>query len=40
VLEGIPDHRDHFLSDEDKAANHSIMVCCSGVKSPRMVLDI
>lgn len=40
ILEGIADHRDHFLSDEDKAANTSIMVCCSGVKSPRMVLDI
>jgi tetrachlorobenzoquinone reductase len=40
VLDGIPDHRDHFLSDADKASNRSIMVCCSGAKSPRMVLDI
>lgn len=40
VLEGLPDHRDHFLTDADKAANRSIMVCCSGSKSSRLVLDI
>jgi vanillate O-demethylase ferredoxin subunit len=40
VLEGVPDHRDHFLSDEDKASNRSIMVCCSGSKSAKLVLDI
>ncbi|MDE1917746.1 MAG: oxidoreductase [Sphingomonadales bacterium] len=40
VLDGIPDHRDHFLTDEDKASNRSIMVCCSGSKSAKLVLDI
>lgn len=40
VLSGIPDHRDHFLTDADKAANKSIMVCCSGSKSASLVLDI
>lgn len=40
VLDGIPDHRDHFLTEEDKAANTSIMVCCSGSKTPSLVLDI
>lgn len=40
VLDGVPDHRDHFLSDADKAANRSIMVCCSGAKSARLVLDL
>ena len=40
VLGGIPDHRDHFLTDEDKAANTSIMVCCSGSKTATLVLDI
>jgi ferredoxin-NADP reductase len=40
VLGGVPDHRDHFLSDEDKAANRSVMVCCSGSKSANLVLDI
>lgn len=40
VLEGVPDHRDHFLTEEEKAANGSIMVCCSGSKSATLVLDI
>ncbi|MGE4430342.1 MAG: 2Fe-2S iron-sulfur cluster-binding protein [Sphingobium sp.] len=40
VLSGTPDHRDHFLSEDDKAANRSIMVCCSGSKSANLVLDI
>lgn len=40
VLGGIPDHRDHFLSEEDKAANTSIMVCCSGSKTANLVLDL
>jgi vanillate O-demethylase ferredoxin subunit len=40
VLDGIPDHRDHFLTEEEKAANGSIMVCCSGSKTANLVLDI
>ncbi len=40
VLDGIPDHRDHFLSEDEKAANRSIMVCCSGAKTASLVLDI
>lgn len=40
VIEGIPDHRDSFLSDEEKADNDRIMVCCSGSKSPLLVLDL
>ena len=40
VLEGQPDHRDQFLSDEEKAANKTIMICCSGSKSPMLVLDL
>lgn len=40
VLAGTPDHRDHFLTDAEKAANGSVMVCCSGSKTPRLVLDI
>ncbi|KAK0350991.1 hypothetical protein LTR94_026785, partial [Friedmanniomyces endolithicus] len=40
VLGGVPDHRDHFLTEEDKAANTSIMVCCSGSKTATLVLDI
>jgi ferredoxin len=40
VLEGIPDHRDLVLSPQDHAANKSIMICCSGSKTSRLVLDI
>ncbi|BFM08398.1 PDR/VanB family oxidoreductase [Halioxenophilus aromaticivorans] len=40
VLEGTPDHRDGVLSDAEKASNQTIMTCCSGAKSKRLVLDI
>ncbi|OUL99594.1 PDR/VanB family oxidoreductase [Variovorax sp. JS1663] len=40
VLEGTPDHRDDYLTDEEKAANRAMMVCCSGSLTPRLVLDI
>ncbi len=33
VIEGIPDHRDSFLSDEDRAENSKIMICCSRSKT-------
>ena len=40
VLEGEPDHRDDYLTDEEKTANKLIMICCSGSKSARLVLDL
>ena len=40
VVEGIPDHRDAFLSKEEQAANKTMMICCSGSKSPTLVLDL
>lgn len=40
VLEGTPDHRDGILSDEEKKNSKTMMVCCSGSKSPRLVLDL
>lgn len=40
VLEGEPDHRDVVLSAEEKAANDRMMICCSGSRSARLVLDI
>ena len=40
VIEGIPDHRDLFLSKEEQATNKTIMICCSGSKSPTLVLDL
>ncbi|QBM75070.1 oxidoreductase [Sphingomonas sp. AAP5] len=40
VLAGVPDHRDHFLTEDEKAANTAVMVCCSGSKTVNLVLDI
>ena len=40
VLEGEPEHRDVFLTDEEKADNDQILLCCSRAKSDRLVLDI
>jgi tetrachlorobenzoquinone reductase len=40
VIDGIPDHRDSFLSDEEKADNSKIIICCSRSKSPVLTLDL
>ncbi|OPX10277.1 oxidoreductase [Mycobacterium sp. AT1] len=40
VLEGIPEHRDSVLSDDEKAENDCLMVCVSRSKTPRLVLDL
>lgn len=40
VLAGQPDHRDSILTDADRAANKSMMICCSGSLGGRLVLDI
>jgi ferredoxin-NADP reductase len=40
VLEGTPDHRDSFLSKAEHAANKSMIVCVSGCKGQRLVLDL
>jgi vanillate O-demethylase ferredoxin subunit len=40
VLEGIPDHRDLVLNDAEKAANKTMMICCSRAKSATLLLDL
>jgi ferredoxin-NADP reductase len=40
VLEGIPDHRDRILTETQRAANKTMMICCSGSKSEKLVLDL
>lgn len=40
VLEGEPDHRDDFLSQQEKAAGSLIMTCVSRARGPRIVLDL
>lgn len=40
VLQGIPDHRDHFLTATEKAANDRLLACCSRALSARLVVDL
>ena len=40
VIAGTPDHRDQFLTDDERAANTSVMICCSGSCTPELVLDL
>ncbi|MCU0927379.1 MAG: PDR/VanB family oxidoreductase [Hydrogenophaga sp.] len=40
VIEGEPDHRDSVLTAAEQATNQSMMVCVSGCKSARLVLDL
>lgn len=40
VKEGIPDHRDMYLSDSEKAQNNQFLPCCSRAQTPKLVLDL
>jgi vanillate O-demethylase ferredoxin subunit len=40
VLEGEPEHRDQFLTDEEHARNDQMTLCCSRARSARLVLDL
>jgi len=40
VLDGKPDHRDMVQTDQEKATNEKIAVCCSRSKTKRVVLDV
>ena len=40
VIEGIPDHKDMYLTPEEQAANDQFTPCCSRAKTPRLVLDL
>jgi ferredoxin-NADP reductase len=39
VIEGVPDHRDDFLSPEEKTGNSLIMPCVSRAKTPTLAVD-
>jgi vanillate O-demethylase ferredoxin subunit len=39
-LEGEPDHRDVFLSEEEKRACDRMMLCVSRARSPQITLDL
>lgn len=40
VLEGVPDHRDTILTEDEKAAGNIMMVCCGRSLTPRLVLEL
>jgi vanillate O-demethylase ferredoxin subunit len=40
VIQGQPDHRDSFLTDQERAANDCFTPCCSRSRSARLVLDL
>jgi len=40
VVEGVPDHRDMYLTEEEQAANDQFTPCCSRAKTKLLVLDL
>ena len=40
VLDGEPEHRDSFLTEQERAANDCFTPCCSRSRSSRLVLDL
>ncbi|MFE3849986.1 PDR/VanB family oxidoreductase [Streptomyces griseorubiginosus] len=40
VLEGTPDHRDSVLTDEEREAGETMMICVSRCRGKRLVLDL
>ncbi len=40
VLEGVPEHRDHILTPQERLDGHSMMICCSRARGPQLVLDL
>jgi vanillate O-demethylase ferredoxin subunit len=40
VLDGEPDHRDYFMTDEEHALNDQFTPCCSRSKTPTLSVDL
>jgi ferredoxin-NADP reductase len=40
VLEGTPDHRDSVLTEEERAAGETMLICVSRCRGERLVLDL
>ena len=40
VIDGIPDHQDSFLTDEEHTRNDCFTPCCSRAKTPKLVVDL
>jgi ferredoxin-NADP reductase len=40
VLSGLPQHNDDVLSEDERAANETMMICVGRALSPRLILDL
>jgi hypothetical protein len=40
VLDGVVDHRDSLLTDDERAAHDTMFPCVSRAACPRLVLDL
>ncbi|MFI9720168.1 PDR/VanB family oxidoreductase [Streptomyces sp. NPDC052396] len=40
VLQGVPEHRDSLLTEEERAAGDLMLICVSRSLTPRLVLDL
>mgnify|MGYP002032511361 FL=1 len=40
VISGVPEHKDFVLTEEDRASNKTMMICCSGALTEEIELDI
>lgn len=40
VLDGTPDHRDDFLTDDERDAGDTMMLCVSRAETPELTLDL
>jgi len=40
VLDGTPDHRDSVLTDEEREAGETMMICVSRCHGKKLVLDL
>lgn len=40
VIEGVPDHRDQYLTDAERTAGDQMTICCSRALGERLVLDL
>lgn len=40
VLSGVPEHHDTILTEKERAANDTMMICCGGAKTDTLVLDL
>jgi vanillate monooxygenase ferredoxin subunit len=40
VLQGVPEHRDLYLSGDEQDANDRFTPCCSRAQTPQLVIDL